>query len=342
MNYLSSKLAKALNNPSFVNIKKSTSLTPSAASTKLSDGSIVGACTRQQYYKIKGYEPDAGIKNVDWTLAAIMGDNMHEMLSNIIDTYGFEMGIQKLTKEHSIYNPLIRLSGRCDLIVWDHTHKEPVGIEIKSIGEYKCKKAIEQPIEEHVLQAVVYLDHYNKSIPNDQIKINKWYLWYISRTENWSIKSKSHHSPFSMLWDYCITLENDIPIITLTDGTKQKWTDYSVQNIYQRYDILNNALMANTVPPRDYELQYSEEKITELHKLNKIATKTNKEIIDKWLAKGAPPGKLKLTMGDSECMFCEYAKLCWENTLNTTPKQISNLPSTVEEVKKKKTTPFLL
>lgn len=341
MNYLSNKLAKALLSPSFTNNRKTSSLTPSSASTIVKDSKgnsrVVGACLRQQYYRIKDFVPDEGDKNIDWTLSALMGEKMHDLLVDLIDVFGFEMGLQKLTREHSIYDTVIKLSGRCDLIVWDHTNKEPVGIEIKSIGEYKAKKAVEQPIDEHVLQSVVYLDFYNRNIPEGQKKITKWYIWYVSRTENWTIKSKSHNSDFTMLWDYCIELDNGVPIITLTDGSKQRWTDYSIENIYKRYNDLHTYLSANSLPPRDYEILYSEEKITGMYQNGLISKKGDSEVIDKWLKKGAPPGKLKITMGDSECSFCEYQKLCWEGTTSTSRKKFSNLPSAEpkKEVEKK-------
>ena len=60
---------------------------------------------------------------------------------------------------------------------------------------------------------MVYLNHYNNNIPDNQKKIKKWYLWYVSRTENWSIKGKAHGSDFAMLWDFCITLEDGVPVI---------------------------------------------------------------------------------------------------------------------------------
>lgn len=346
MNYLSNKLAKALHSPSFSNNRKSTSLTPSSASTIVTDSKgntrVVGACHRQQFYKIKDWTPDDGDKNIDWTLAALMGEKMHDLLVDLIDLYGFEMGLQKLTREHSIYDPAIKLSGRCDLIVWDTTAKEPVGVEIKSIGEYKAKKAVEQPIDEHVLQSVVYLDFYNRNIPDGQKKINKWYIWYVSRTENWTIKSKSHNSDFTMLWDYCIELDNGVPIITLTDGTKQRWTDYSIENIYKRYNQLNTYLQDNTLPPRDYEILYSEEKITGMFKNGLISKKGDLEIIEKWLKKGAPPGKLKVTMGDSECSFCEYHKLCWEGLQSTGRKKFANLPDDTQKEKPEKKNTFFI
>lgn len=332
MNYLSNKLSKFLGNPSFSNNKKYTSLVPSAASTVVTtatgDKKVVGACHRQQYYRLKNKIPDEGAVNIDWTLSALIGDKLHDLLVELVDVYGVQMGLQRITREHSIYNETIKLSGRCDLILWDYNNDEPVGVEIKSIGEYKAKKAIEGPIEEHVLQSVLYLDFYNKNITEGQKKITKWYIWYVSRTENWTLKSKAHNSEFTMMWDYLIELDNGVPIITLGDGTKQRWNDFSIDKIYDRYKILYEANQKNTIPPRDYEIIYSEEKIASMHKHNLLERKADREAVDKWLSKGAPPGKLKVTMGDGECLFCEYKKLCWEGIENTKNKKFSNLPET--------------
>jgi hypothetical protein len=340
MNYLSQKLAKALLHPTLPINKKSVSLSPSSASVKIPNSiggeSTVGACLREQFYRIKDFP--TGVledKNIDWTISALIGDRLHQLISDLIDTHGFSMGLQKISEEHPFYIPQKRISGRCDLIVWDYNKQKPVGIEVKSIGEYKAKKALEQPIEEHVLQAIIYLDYYNKAIPDDQTKIEEWYIWYVSRTENWSIKAKPHDGPFTMLWDYAIKLDNGVPIITTNAGT-QRWTNYSIDNIYKRYNELLQHLENNIVPPRDYEMVYSEEKITSLYKADLISTKTNKEAIERWLKKGAEPGKLKVTMGDIECSFCKYSNICWNGA---TPKEVdvfSNFPSNKkEEVKEK-------
>ena len=188
----------------------------------------------------------------------------------------------------------------------------------------------------------MYLDFYNRNIPEGQKKITKWYIWYVSRTENWTIKSKSHNSDFTMLWDYCIELDNGVPIITLTDGSKQRWTDYSIENIYKRYNDLHTYLGSNTLPPRDYEILYSEEKIAGMYQNGLISKKGDSEVIEKWLKKGAPPGKLKVTMGDSECSFCEHQKLCWEGITSTSRKKFSNLPSAEPKKEVEKKSSFFL
>lgn len=332
MNYLSNKLAKVITDPTFPHNRKSSSVNPSSASIQFLDSmgntKTVGACLRQQYYKMTGINSDASATvNIDWTISALIGDKLHDLIVQLIDTYGFAMKIQRLAAEHSIYDEVTRLSGRCDLIAWDYNTDEPIGIEIKSVGEYKAKNTIEQPGAEHVLQSMVYLDYYNSKIPDGQKKITKWYIWYISRTENWTLKAKGHGSPFVMLWDFCVELKDGVPIITLPTGVKQKWSQFSIKNIYERYDLLLKYVNECVVPPRDYEINYSEEKITGLFKNDKLERKMDKEAVEKWLKKGAEAGKLKVSMGDIECRFCEYSDLCWNGTINKNAKTFSNLPS---------------
>ena len=347
MNYLSNKLANALTTDVLPSQKSYRSISPSSASVEYFDEHgqkrIVGACLRQQYYRLKGFIPDEGGRNIDWNLAAMIGEQCHELLSKLIDQYGFSMGIQRLASEHPFSIAGKGISGRTDLILWDHVNREPIGVEIKSIGEFKVKKAIEQPIDEHVLQSVIYLDHYAKTIPKDQLGITKWYLWYISRTENWSIKGKAHNSPFAMLWDYCITLEDNIPVIH-GSNFKQKLPQYSIDNIYKRYDTLKEHLQKDIVPSRDYEERYSEEKLTHMFKTDQISTKRDQELISKWLDKGAKPGTLKVALGDAECNFCEFKKVCWSGVTNTEKPNFSNLPKKdiqVTPVKSKTINSFL-
>lgn len=329
MNYLSNKLSNALTKDVLTSQKSYRTMSPSSASIELIDAhgqkKVVGACLRQQYYRLKGFIPDEGGRNIDWNLSAMLGEKAHELLAQLIDLHGFSMGLQRLATEHSFVVQGKGIGGRTDLILWDYNSNEPIGVEIKSIGEFKAKKAMEQPIDEHLLQSVIYLDHYAKTIPKDQIGIKKWYLWYISRTENWSLKAKDHNSPFTMLWDYCITLEDGVPIVH-GSNFNQKLTQYSIENIYKRFDQLRTYLDTNQVPPRDYEERYSEEKLTHLYKTSQIPTKRDTEIIEKWLNKGATPGKLNVVLGDAECKFCEFSKACWSGVQNTTQPCFSNLP----------------
>jgi len=96
------------------------------------------------------------------------------------------------------------------------------------------------------------------------------------------------------------------------------------------------------LPPRDYEIAYSEEKITGMFKSGAITKKGDSELIEKWLKKGAPHGKLKVAMGDSECNFCEYKKQCWEGVIPLGKRSFSNLPSSTEKKQPPKTNSYFL
>lgn len=327
MNILSKRLYKALESPATTTIKPIKSYHPSSASIKLPDtGEVIGSCLRQQYYRM--VEPIiSNSQPVDYKIAAIMGDQLHEMIANFISTYGFAMKLQLIDVEHSFFYEDFNLSGRCDIIAWDHDKQEPIGIEIKTVGEYKASMCIERPAPEHVMQAMIYLHVYNKLIPVEMVRPKKWYVWYLARNDSWSLKSKKHGSPFSVLWDFYVTLDHGTGIPTVyTPVGKEEWSNYNINSVLARYKDLDYYIQNTIVPPRDYEIQYSEDKIVGLHKQGKLTRKVDKEKIDKWLDKGAKKDKLKLEMGDKECDLCNWKDKCWGLSNNTVSQSNFNLP----------------
>lgn len=345
MNYLSSKIFSALESPALIDTKKpSESLNPSSASLEIidrfGDRRVVGSCLRQQYYRARSY-PIPFKTNPDWELSSLIGNKLHELIFDILVSHGFKMGLQIVREEHSIYSTISSISGRSDLLAWDYNSNELVGIEIKSVGEYKAGKVIESPAEEHVLQAMLYLDHYRKAIPEGMKRPTKWYILYISRTENWTIKGKKHGSQMAMVWDSYLTLDADgVPTIYSSSGI-EKWSDFKVDKIYDRFNTLKQCLVTNTVPDRDFDIKYSEEKIAGLYKRGKITKKTDTKVIEKWLSKGGTPGTLKLDIGDFECQLCEFRNSCWdikggpERNIYNLPELDSDKitpPSTIDEM----------
>ena len=205
MNDLSQRLYQAFQAPSLHTERPSSSNYPSAASqfVKRRDGNqyLIGSCMREQWYRRMGVQPtEAG--NSNWSLSAVQGDYLHEMLSDLIVQHGVSMGLQQLGKETSIYDPDTRMSGRCDYLAWDIHREEPIGIEFKSVGDWKSKKCLEEPAEEHILQSMLYLDYYQNAIPDDQAQVKKWYIWYVARGEGWHLKGAKQLSPFVQLWDF--------------------------------------------------------------------------------------------------------------------------------------------
>jgi hypothetical protein len=328
MNELSKRLRKALSSPSFTSTRRSQFFHPSSVSVEKNDKGykeVIGSCLREQYYRVKDEIP-TNTTEPDYMISALLGDKVSELVVNLIDTHGFKMGLQRLAVEHSFYDPRINVSGRTDIIAWDFIANEPVGIEIKSVGQYKASQTIESPDDTHVMQSILYLDYYRTFMPAAQKVPKKWYIWYVSRTENWSIKGKKHGSPMTMIWDFHITLDQaGIPTVHTHASAKQR-PDLCVANIHKRFEQLADYLQHDILPPRDFDLAYSEEKIATLYKLDLISRKMDKEKIERWMKKGAEPGKLNIELGDFECRTCAWKDKCWGLSMKTPEKVFSSLP----------------
>lgn len=311
-NELSRRLYQAMETPTVVGIRKSSSNHPSAASQIFDDGhgekKVIGGCLRAQYYRIKGFE-QSGERVLDYEVAADMGDAYHELVVRWFRQHGFGMGLQVLDAETSLYDVATRMSGRKDLLCWDYTINEPVGIEIKSVGDFKAGMVIDKPAVDHVMQSGIYLDYMQRNVPIGQAAPRYWYVLYIARSENWKCKKKAHQSPFNLIWDFKIHLQGTKVV---TAGISDLYLDQvDVSKIRDRYHELNQYVDSDQLPPRDYELSFSEEKITYLYKTGQLAYKKDKDAVKSWLENGAAPGTLDLTLGDFECRFCEYANTCW-------------------------------
>lgn len=328
MNELSQKLYKALGSQPIASARKSNSNYPSCSSQFITapDGrnQLIGDCNRAQWYRRMDVAPTEG-DNQNWNMAAIQGDYLHEMVCDLLVRNQVKMGLQELGKETNIYDPETKMSGRCDYLAWDVDNQEPIGIEIKSVGDWKSKKCLEEPALEHVLQSMMYLDYFQQTVPKDQAQFTKWYIWYIARGEGWHLKGAKQLSPFMQLWDFYLTLDEDgIPTIHTPTGPK-RYPQIAVTEVKNRFKLLNKAVEENEIPDRDCQLQYSEEVIAGMFKAGLIELKGQQKTIADWLDNGAQKGKLGLQIGDAQCRFCAWRSLCWD--LPCTPsKPQHNLP----------------
>lgn len=318
MNELSRRLHKAIEDPTINAVRSSSKVFhPSSASIKLDSGQVIGTCLRQQYYRItESFITNKG--QTDHKFSAMIGDQLHEFVVNLIKNNGYIMDLQFIAAEDSFYDPDNNIGGRIDIIAWDTKAKEVIGIDTKTVAEYKAGICISAPAPEHIMQCMIYLYVYNKQIPENMPKIKKWYIWYISRTENYAIKSKKHGSPLAMAWDCYITLDDiDGSVFVHTNDGIYHYKEYTIDKVLKRYKDLSFYLESNIIPPRDYELTFSEEKILGMYKTGTLTRKADIEKVEKWVKKGAISGNLGIEMGDGECGFCPYKDLCWNN--NPTP-----------------------
>jgi len=318
MNLLSKKLFTAMQTPLETTARTYSNCHPSSASITVPSPAggteVIGACNREQWYQRKNFkkvEP----RDTNWELAGVQGNYLHEMVTDLLRDYGIAMGIQQMAVESSIYEKIIKMSGRIDYLGYDHTDDTVFGIEIKSVGSYKSSKCLPYPDPAHILQSMLYLDYYQRNIPKDQKRPEKWFIWYVARGDSWDLKNKSKQlSPFIQLWDFHITLKeenNDKYAVVHTPRGVVEEKNYTINGIWKRYDALNKADEQNIIPPRDFSISYSEEKLASLYKLGLIEYKKDKEPIAKWLARGAPKGELQVNIGDAACKFCSYSSTCW-------------------------------
>ena len=344
MNTLSKRLFSALSRPIISDYRPVLYNYPSEASVEVLEpnGSkrVIGSCVRQLFYKRKSASHSEE-RNVDWFLSAQVGNNFCSMLRSMVDEFSFSLGLQIVKVEHSFFDKELEISGRTDLLVWDTQLQEMVGVEIKSVGEWKADKCIEEPHEEHVLQCMIYLDHYQRHIPKGQLRPNKWYIWYLARVDSWNLKAKKHQSPLTNLWDFQITLhEKGYPVIHSAVKGAVPWPHITLDKVYSRFKDLKKYVESGSEPPRDFDMSYSEEKIAGLHKRG-LLTKTNSKVVESWLKKGAKKGSLKLEMGDFECRACPWKSECWRLPKGH-ERQIFDLPRLVEEKVKETSSPEIL
>lgn len=234
-----------------------------------------GFCHRAAYYSCMGLGEKS--RTLNHSLSSKMGDSVEGLLLWLLkdtDTL-YDKGVKfKLEK----YN----VSGKLDAILL--INDEKFGLEIKSLSsnEWINNKIFGSrwnspfPKLEHLLQCIVYL----YAFIND---IQKFQLFYIRRDNG---ETKEFTIELALL--------NDV-LFPVIDGTL--YTDINCNNIMEKFEKLNYFIENDTVPPRSYSIEYSQDEIDLLYK-NKFITKSRYEKYN------------SVKFGDFECMNCSYKDIC--------------------------------
>lgn len=306
------RLYNAYKNPSIKSTRGRSGVYPSQASIE-TETEVIGACHRQQYFSWFDYDySEPG--NPDWSLAATMGEWIHTGVVNELKNLVYDTGLIVLSAEQSFFNKKHLVSGRTDIFLMDRATEEIFGVDIKSVGEWAGKRAMKQPRLHDILQCAVYLWDYQNTAAKGYRKIDEWIILYVSRDENWDLKKYIHGSKFKYMWQYALSFCPDGYIVVEDQkGTLTSYRDITIQNILDRYEKLLEYIKRKELPPRDFEAQYNEDKITALYKAGGLEYKKDQGAVEKWLKKGAIKGELKITMGDGACRLCSYLKLCYSD-----------------------------
>ena len=185
------------------------------------------------------------------------------------------------------YDEQRNISGEIDCLVRDKETEETCIIEIKTFWNYQAKARLignrnhsPAPIRKHLMQVMIYLDQLS-NISNEAI------ILYFAR-------DSGDRTQFRVK-----LVKEGNSTYPEVDGTIDR--SHSLEDIYSRFHELQSAHITNLVPDRDFELEYSPEKIERLA-AEKVISKTAYE---KWKTNGE-------RIGDSECSWCQFRDHCWQ------------------------------
>jgi len=262
---------------------------PSEASVRLTDqygdSKIVGKCLRASYFRLSGeFE---GIPYDAHTQYIFMGGNRTESaLINIWKEMGVwvDNSVKFVDYEHNI-------SGELDAILAEPGTGQLYGVEVKSFYGYFAEKEIFGnksqkgfPKMGQLLQTLIYTNFFKNQLPYFR-------MVYFDRggSKRRTFKIELHE-------------EGNI-IYPKVEGEIIR--SFAVNDIYARYSELQDCLETKTIPPNDFELQYSDTKVEDFWKKGKVA----KTKYEKW-QKGKLGSHEKI--GDWECNYCQYKNECWK------------------------------
>lgn len=264
---------------------------PSEASVEWTDSRgekhVEGTCHRAAFFRYTNRFADLEFHNspyTEWIFA--LGKAVEEIL---VKQYK-EMGIW-VDNNKKFYDEKRNISGEVDVIVRDPETNQLVGLEIKSVAGYNAGKQVfgngrtpAAPKTSQLLQTLIYVDQFKELVPYFK-------MIYYSR-------------------DTADRIEFDIDLLENSDGkhhpTINRVVDYrfTLEDIYSRFDKLNHYVAAGIVPPPDYELAWSDEKVERRMKAGEVG-KTNYAAWKK--------NRAKNPIGDWNCQntYCRYSDFCW-------------------------------
>lgn len=281
-------IESALEAPLLPEYRNPARLYPSSASIKVYDPMadeevIKGACLRREFYRMTGVPEDPPSPDPKQR-QAMLRNARQRMYGEPIAQIEMEMirraGIPVIGEEVKFELSAWRLSGRIDAVLLDPNDSwAKIGVEIKSVGASSFRYIQNKPKPEHVLQVMVYAGVYAN-------EITQWVIPYFCREPG--------------KWD---PVEHQVRL--MPDGhvsvNGQKWEGYTVNKVFERYRELLEAVDARRLPDRDFELEYSQEKIRDM---------ARKGLLNKTDTAAVRRGK-KVVKGDFQCNYCPFKNRCW-------------------------------
>lgn len=278
---------------------------PSSASAsfhhpRYKEDMVIGGCLRQSYLRFMGEIPS----DRDTPLGPGSAE-VGSVLEDAVKNWMLRAGIF-LADQIPVSIPEYNVSGRADFMV--KKGNNICGVEMKSKEGYHGMMTVMKednegnyrPAFDHMAQGMVYLWYFRDVIPKSyNFVINKWIFLYVLRDNG----SMAQHDLLLGADGYPIIENQKYP-----NGARIPL--FGIQHIRDRWETLNNYISSKTVPPRDYELIYTKEKLKNMASQNRM-TKLQCASVEKGQFAKAVHSWNKEKLGDKPCQWCEFKSKCW-------------------------------
>lgn len=230
-----------------------------------------------------------------------------------------------IQEQVSVLDRSLHLSGKIDLIVFNPISTKKSVVEFKSVYGYNStavlgtpasirKNQLGEPRDSNLMQIAIYQDKMKR---DPEFEYGR--LVYGAR-------DTGKHGEYKIIVhnDSSIEWSGLYPVVT-----EPHIAPFTVNDIYQAYKNTLDAIAHGVLPPRDFELKYSDQKILGLYYSKglgktdtaKVESHLNRKVENenRALDGKAPLKELKLPeKGDWQCDRCSYKNFCYK--LDGTPR----------------------
>lgn len=287
-------------------------LWPSQASVLSTSGEVIGRCLRASFYSKTG---EVETNPVDDNIVAMgyMGTKIEDGIIELCKNQG-------IWEANNIKWQAYGISGEVDIVIrvlneeLNPPQEEMYIVECKSCSGYYVNKELfgynegtgvnrqyvkGKPKDKHLLQSVLYA-HVAK-----EKGFKGTILYYVSRDE-------------AKMTEFLITVDDEGRIFINGDLDPR----FKVQDIIQRYAVLQAAIDSRELPERDYQPEYTDDEVKALYANKKISKAAHDNHSSR-----------KNLYRDSECNYCEFKLKCLNQVETTTaqPDPFTLIETTSEE-----------
>ena len=257
------------------------------------DKRVEGTCLRAAWLRVTGWAEKEGqvLKTEpygEWIFA------LGKAVEIILVEQWKQMGIW-VANNVKFFDQKHNISGEIDCVL-QLPESKPFLVEVKSFYGYAATKQLcgnksthPSPKTSQLLQTLIYVDQFKEYF--DYAKM----IYYA--------RDSANRAEFDIsLIEDASKPDRGILHRPTIDGVVD--SRFYLEDIYDRFDLLNQYIIANEMPPCDFEREYSAETVEKLHKQGEIAKTT----YEKWQKK---PNQNPI--GDWRCRsYCKYRDFCYK------------------------------